>query len=379
MPAGPSDEAASPRAWRAFATDTAHELQERLRHHLSEREREQVARRLRAVIDGALEVPPDLPQHIARSVARLRELSPDADPVALAWERTRTRARRTAAIGAVTTIPAMVPGLGSAMAALGLVADWRFVAQQQRDLVLEIATLLGAPMEDPTRQVRSLFLASAASAFGASAAGEAVSRGLARQIARRTVARLVPGAGGIVVGALNYITTAALGRAALAHYARQTGFAVEGIVPHQVHPAMPWLRNAVIQAFEARGGPPSRTVFSQADLATIAELPRSNRDELLDLAASSMSTGGGSDAERLLLDQIAAVLELESTEVEAALGSAQRSAASARARLRRVIGRAGEAGGRASKRLWQRASRLARRRRPRRRRPPPPDAAPPVS
>jgi hypothetical protein len=377
-------DAAAPPAWHSFANDTGEALKTRLSRyaHLSDRERQRLAGRLRTVIDGALEVPPDLPADIARSVERLRKRMPGADPVTMAWARTRTRARRTAAIGAVTTIPAMVPGLGPALAALGLVADWRFVAEQQRDLVLEIAALFGIEMADPTRQVRSLFLASAASAFGASAAGEAVSRALAQQIARRTVARIVPGAGAAVAGGLNYVATVALGRAALGRFAHEAGITVEGIVPQEVHPAMPWLRNAVIEAFEARSTLQHRrpTVFAESDLETIAELPTPNRDELLDLAATSALAGGGiTSEERQLIHDIGFALGFERAEVDAALRSAERNAASAGLRARHWIGRAGESGGRASRRLWRRAARLARSRRFRRRRRPPPDERPPAS
>jgi uncharacterized protein (DUF697 family) len=378
-----ASEAATPRAWHAFASETADELKTRLGRyaHLSEAERERLAGRLRTVIDGALEVPADLPAEIARSIERLRKRMPGADPVTIAWARTRTRARRTAAIGAVTTIPAMVPGLGPALAALGLVADWRFVAEQQRNLVLEISALFGVALEDPTRQVRSLFLASAASAFGASAAGEAVSKALARQIARRTVARIVPGAGAAVAGGLNYIATVALGRAALGRFARDAGIAVEGIVPQEVHPAMPWLRNAVIEAFETRDALQRRpTVFMESDLATVAVLPPANREELLDLAASSAMTGGGAtDEDRQLMREIALALGCEEDDVEAALRAAERNALSAGTRIRRLVGRAGAAGGRASRQFWRRAARLARGRRLRGRRRRSKDEAPPAS
>ena len=374
-------DSASASGWRALATDAAGELEARLRRyaHLTDRERVRLARRFEAVVERALEVPPDLSARVHRSVVRMRKRSPGADPVALAWMRTRSRARRTATIGAVTAVPAMIPAIGPALAALGLVVDWRYVAEQQRDLVLEIAELMGVKLDDPTRSVRTLFLASAASAFGATAAGEAVANVLARQIARRSVTRVVPGAGAVVAGALNYVATIALGRAALARFADEAGIGVEGIVPQQVHAAMPWLRNAVVHAFEPKQGITRRTpVFTEQDLVTILELPLSNREELLDLAVAADASAAGDDGPPIV-DEVALALGFTPDELALAQRAAARDTATASKRLRRLLDRAGSAGTRASRRLWKRAATIARGRslgRPRRaiEEPPPDDS-----
>jgi hypothetical protein len=362
---------ATPRAWRAFAQDTARELEHRLRRysHLSDLDRSRVGRRLGEAIDRALDVPPDLPARIARTTLQVRSRRPEADPVQLAWARTRARARRAGAIGAVTTVPAMLPGLGTALAALGLVADWRFVAEQQRNLVLEIASLLDVPLTDPTRQIRALFLASAASAFGASAAGDVV----AHQIARRSVARIVPGAGALVAGALNYIATVTLGRAAIAHFAAEAGLTVEGIVPQRVHPAMPWLRNAILDAIELRGEPRPSPVFSPEDLATVRSLPPVEREELLDLVAVGvMAIGDDVGAEeQALIDEVATALGFGPADVLAARQAAAREAYTVSARFRRLMSRARESGVEATKKMWRRGAHLARGRPFRRRRQPP--------
>lgn len=362
---------ASRRDWHVFAQASARELERRLRRysHLSALERTRLGRRLGAVIDRALEVPPDLPERIARSTDEVRSRKPAADPVGLAWSRTRARARRTAAIGAVTTMPAMLPGFGTALAALGLVADWRFVAEQQRDLVLEIAALLGVPLTDPTSQIRSLYLASAASAFGASAAGDVVARKLAGQVARRSMTRIVPGAGALVAGALNYIATVTLGRLAIARFAEEAGFTIEGVIPQQVHPAMPWLRNAVLDAIEARGVPRPEPVFSAEDRATIRELSRAEREELLDLVVVGVLALGEDvgDDERALIGEVAGALGFGPGSVLAARRAAAREARTAGARLRRLFARARQMGSAATGRLWRLAGRIARGRRFRRR------------
>jgi hypothetical protein len=366
---------ATRRDWHAFAEASARELEDRLRRysHLSALERTRLGRRLAAVIDRALDVPPDLPERIARSTDGVRSRRPGSDPVQLAWSRTRARARRTAAIGAVTTMPAMLPGLGTALAALGLVADWRFVAEQQRDLVLEIAALLGVPLSDPTSRIRSLYLASAASAFGASAAGDAVARVLAGQVARRSVTRIVPGAGALVAGALNYIATVTLGRLAIARFAEEAGVSIEGIVPQQVHPAMPWLRNAVLDAIEARGVPRPEPVFSAEDRATIRSLSRAEREELLDLVVVGVIALGepAGEEEEALIHEVADTLGFGPGAVLAARRAALREAGTVGARLRRLFARARRLGAAATGRLWRLAGRIARGRpfRRRRRRP----------
>jgi hypothetical protein len=243
--------------------------------------------------------------------------------------------------------------------------------------VLEIAALLGVALPDPTRQIRALFLASTAAAFGATAAGEVTVQVLARQIARRSMARVVPGAGAVVAGALNYVATVALGRAAIEHFATQAGIEVEGFVPQRVHPAMPWLRNQVVRAIESQellelGGP----VFSGDDLATIAELPREACDELLDLAVASAASDGVATAEedRVVRD-IAEALGFSRSELDAARRAAVRDTRSSAQRVARLLVRARDSAGDTTRDLWRRASRLARGRKPR----PPPSTPPPAA
>ncbi|HSL70244.1 MAG TPA: hypothetical protein VK864_08365, partial [Longimicrobiales bacterium] len=268
---------------------------------MSAEDRERLARRLHTAVANALEVPPDLKPRIEETAARLIARSAEHDPVALAWERTRERARRTAAIGAVTTVPALVPGIGTALAALGLVADWRYVAEQQRDLVLEIAALFGAWPDDPTTQARSLFLVASASAFASPAAGRYVSRILAKQVARRSVARLLPGAGAAVAGALNYIATISIGRAAIDHFAERAGIEVQGVVPTEVSPALPLLRNAIVEKI---GAGSNAQPFTEEASSAMAGLQPAERDELLDLAATLVATRDGDTAADRTLSEL---------------------------------------------------------------------------
>ncbi|MEX2610381.1 MAG: hypothetical protein WEA24_10580 [Gemmatimonadota bacterium] len=364
------DARAVPAAWAEFAAATATEVRERARRvlNLDPAESGRLAARMREVMDSALEVPPGLSGKAAeRAADMLERCGPEPDLARVAWERTRWRARRTAAVGAVTTIPALVPGVGAALGALGLVADWRYAADQQRDLVLEIAALYGVQLTDPTVTVRALFLASAGAAFGSGAAGEVVAKVLARRVARRSVARLVPGAGAAAVGALNYVATVAIGRAAIERFAAAAGAPVSGLVPRRIHPAMPWLRSLVVECMDmddVRVGavapvPPEAR-------AALAQLSAPERDELLDLAAASAAARGGvSDAELRALEELAELMGFSAVAARAARDAAVTEATRAGGRVSRLLRalRAGGAGGAdVARRAWGRAARLARRR-----------------
>ncbi|HUG02723.1 MAG TPA: hypothetical protein VML95_12720 [Longimicrobiales bacterium] len=347
--------------WRAFATDTAGELRRQLAgasDELGEADADRVARRLADAIDDALEVPDDLPLRIAGDVARLRaEAGPGGDPVAIAWARARERARKTAAIGAVTTIPSMIPVLGPAIAALGVVADWRYVAAQQRDLVLEIAALFDVRLDDPTGRVRALFLTSTGAALAGSAVGEAVGRAAARRVARRGLARVVPGVGAVVAGALNYASTVAIGRAAIGRFAREAGLEVRGVVPGVAHPAMEPLRAWILDPSAPQGAPVEATA--------VAALSASEREELIDLAV--VSTAGVEDGDARLATIVDA-LGFDAEEVSEAQRSFAAKVRGFAKRFRDRLARAGGGGRAAARRVWRDALRLASRARRWRRR-----------
>ena len=287
---------------------------------------QRLADRLRDATRSALDVPPELPAEIMRNVALLREQAgPNADPAEIAWRRIRERARRTATIGAVTTLPAMVPGVGTALAALGLVADWRYVAEQQRDMVLEIAALFGVLPENPTEDVLALFLAGAGAAFGGKKVGEAAIKTIAEQVAKRSLRRVIPGAGAIMAGAVNYAATFAIGRASIQRFAEEAGVQVRGIVPRSEHTAMPRLREAVMQAATTGG---SLDATFDADLHTaLAELGRPDREELLDLALASAR-----DLRSPILPELAPILGFTPAELAQAVSEAERDRQSVKAR-----------------------------------------------
>ena len=347
--------------WRRFATETAAAMQERLQKlgSMSADERDKLAGRFQQAVQNALEVPPDLKEVIEERAARLIAQSDTVDPVSIAWDRTRDRARRTAAIGAVTTMPALVPGVGTALAALGLVADWRYVAEQQRDLVLEIAALFGEWPDDPTTEARNLFLAATATAFAAPSSGKIVIEILARQTARKGVARLLPGAGAAVAGALNYIATIAIGRAAIEEFGERSGFEVHGIIPAISHPALPWLRNAVVQAVETNS---LGDLASEEAKRAIAKLSKAERDELLDLAAALSLAREPAPTANPLLEQLGELLGFAPDQIDKTVQDAIKSTTPLRERLGASLRQIGAAGADAIEKAWGRAARLVKRR-----------------
>lgn len=366
---------------RRLAARTSAELREQLdvtddsgldRDRLAE-----LAERLREAIDAALEVPEDLPLEIAGEVARLRaefaESGETADPVAISWNRTRQRAKKTAGVGAVTTIPAMIPILGPAVAALGLVADWRYVAKQQRDLVLEIAALFDVALEDPTREVRTLFVASVGAAFTGAQVGEAVGKALATQVARRSLSRVVPGVGAVVAASLNYVSTVAIGRAAIAQFAGESGMEVRGLVPNAVHPELARLRAKIIEAPHTAGrkagesdhvGPGPAPLFDQDDRRIAAELKDPEREELLDVAlvrSAAAGRDGKQDADRLIRE-VAEMLGFTAEQVDASRHGTIDDVREYAARLAEFVGSATRAAGERAGGLFGRAWRRVRRR-----------------
>lgn len=339
--------------WKEFANETGGELRRQLTGSsdaLTEGDVERITRRLVEAIDDALEVPDDLALRIAGDVARIRAEGEGADVVALAWKRARERARRTAAIGAVTTIPSMIPVLGPAIAAMGIVADWRYVAAQQRDLVLEIAALFDVRLDDPTGRVRALFLTSSGAALAGSAVGEAVARVAARQVASRGLSRVVPGVGAVVAGAMNYASTVAIARAAIGRFGDEAGLEVRGIIPGVAHPAMEPLRRWIAEAPPNAPPPPEAAAFD--------ELSVSEREELVDLAVVAAASGANGEERLAWVVEVLGLSEEEVQEARTSFGTKVRAFAK---RFRGRIEKSGSGGKVAARKVWRRARSLARR------------------
>lgn len=355
-------------SWHALATAAAAEFKDQLAapHYLRlrERDRTRLARRLHEAIETALTVPPELPAALAAEMARrLRRAAPDTAREPLAWQRVREHARHAAAIGAVTTLPATLSGLGTALAALGLVADWRHVAEHHRDLILELAALLGVPLEEPTRQVRALFVAGATAMLAEAAPPEVVVHHLASHVAQRSVARVTPGAGTVMASSLNYLATMAIGRATLLRFAAHTDCPVGALFPRRRHPSLPRLEQAVISAIHtAELGREVADPFADARLGRmLRDLAATERQELLELAAvSAVAQGGISPAEQRVLDSIAARLGYSEATMHTAIVEVRAAIAAFSPRFRALLDSTRETTVGVTRVVWRRTRELAR-------------------
>jgi hypothetical protein len=357
----------SDRRWHQLATASASEFTERLaatRHlQLSDRDRQRIGRRLREVIDSAMAVQPERSAAAALTAARLRGAAGPLTLPEIAWARVREHARHTAAIGAVTTLPAMIPGLGTAMAALGLVADWQHVAEEQRDLVLEVAALFEVPLLEPTAEVRFAFVAGAAAAFGERVGEPDIIRVLAEHVARRCVARVVPGAGVVVASGLNYVATAAIGRAAIQRYARRAGVRVEPLIQPRSHPELTRLEQAIIAAIRTAisGDDVAMPLFGVDQRAALAELSVAERETLFDLAVvCSASQGGLSAEEQRVLAHIADALGFPIERLLSTISDAQHDVAVFGARFRTLLDSPRDTPASVTRTIWRRTRMLAR-------------------
>jgi uncharacterized protein (DUF697 family) len=332
----------------------------------SPEEREKLARLLREVFDRAIEVPPDLYKKLKEDVAR-RPAAERVDPVMASWNRTRACARRTAGVGAVTTIPMVAPGFGPAIAALGLVADWRYVAEQQRNLVLEIAALFEVELENPSEEVRLLFLLSTGVAYVDTAVGALVSKELAKragqEIARRALVRMAPVAGAAVAGSLNYTATLALGRAAITRFAREAGVEISDQRWAREHPALNELRQAVTAAVSAAEEDQLKRPVIPVEMSpVILELSTSEREELLELAlARAGHTESPSPAQQEALAEIAAALGFSEPEVAKTRAAMERTFTAHAQRVSRLLRAGGSAVSSGTGNVWRKSLELARR------------------
>jgi hypothetical protein len=187
--------------------------------------------------------------------------------------------------------------------------------------------------------------------------GEAAIKLLAERAAKRAFSRVIPGAGAVVAGAVNYGATFAIGRAAISRFAADAGVEVRGLIPTRIHPRMTELRNAVLGAVGTAS--PSWS-FSADQRAVIEELSRSEREELLDLAVMSAAAEDGvSAAEHRVLSRMANALGFSPSELGDTLGAVHREQLSRAGRIRTLLGTTRDVGEDVARGVWKRARTLA--------------------
>ncbi len=188
---------------------------------------------------------------IARAADRLRAAHPGAPLHELARTATAERARLVAGAGAVSALPAILPGPGTAAEVGAAIGDVSFLTLTQVELVLLLAHLYGRPLEDqPARRLDVLMALGVEAGVvklrrdgGATVAGQryhrealrgaaadrlaqAVNRRLARQVAGRLarrrahiiLGREIPVVGIGLAAGYNLWSTRKVGRAAVDYF-----------------------------------------------------------------------------------------------------------------------------------------------------------------
>lgn len=187
-------------------------------------------------------------EEIAARLKRLRERHPDLSRAELARLITGERAFHCALAGALTAVPAILPGVGTLIALFGgAAADITLLTWILGRLVLEVAALYGRDLTGPGYRKEAFWAFILAS--GAGGAGSALSRAAVAQLskeafsaaaerlllslgvrasARSTLLRLIPLAGLFLAGGINYWLASTVGRRAAAYYEEHPGPAGSG-------------------------------------------------------------------------------------------------------------------------------------------------------
>lgn len=182
-------------------------------------------------------------EEIAARLKRLRQRNPDLSRAELARLITGERAFQCALTGALTALPAVLPGVGTLVALFGgVAADVMLLTYILSRLVLEIAALYGRDLTGPGYQKEAFWAFILAS--GAGGAGNALSRAVVAQLskeafsaaaerlllslgvrasARSSILRLIPLAGLFLAGGINYWLASTVGRRALEYYEKHPG------------------------------------------------------------------------------------------------------------------------------------------------------------
>ncbi|MEW6425563.1 MAG: hypothetical protein AB1523_12645 [Bacillota bacterium] len=177
-------------------------------------------------------------REIQGKIKRLKQRHPNLSRPELAGLIIQERAWQCALAGALTAVPAIIPGVGTLIALFGgVAADIMLLTYLLSRIVLEIAALYGRDLTGPGYQKEAFFAFILAA--GAGSAGSSLSRAVVAQLskeafsalverllislgvrttARSTILRLIPLAGLFLAGGINYWLGKTVGRRALNYY-----------------------------------------------------------------------------------------------------------------------------------------------------------------
>jgi hypothetical protein len=162
-------------------------------------------------------------KHIAAAkdrVAALRSRNPQALPEQLAEMAIRQKCIDTGAIGIASSLPGLIPGIGSAIvASAGLMVDLRKTMEMQKDLVLELATIYGREVTPADRRNLLLLVSGVDSGNKLLAkAGSEVAAKATTRLSSKVFSKALPVAGIVTSAAVNVVSTYMVGRRAQAYW-----------------------------------------------------------------------------------------------------------------------------------------------------------------
>lgn len=165
-------------------------------------------------------------QHIAAAKARvqaLRTRHPGAAPDELADKAIRQKCIDTGAIGVASSLPGLIPGVGSMLvASAGLVVDIRKTMEMQKDLVLELAAIYDRTVTPADRRNLLLLVGGVDSGnkLLVKASGELAAKAslkVSSKFTSKALAKAIPVAGILTSAAVNVVSTYLVGRRAQAY------------------------------------------------------------------------------------------------------------------------------------------------------------------
>jgi hypothetical protein len=155
---------------------------------------------------------------------RVRELKaeyPNASTEEIVQKLIRAKCQRTAAVGAVTSGAALIPGLGTAAAlTLGVAADIGATFKLQAELVLEIAAAHDYPLTEEEKQRVVMFITglSAGTVAVARRVGETAALKLGEKYTEKAIMKALPVVGVIGSAGTNVLSTYIIGQRADAYF-----------------------------------------------------------------------------------------------------------------------------------------------------------------
>jgi hypothetical protein len=233
-------------------------------------------------------------------VATMRSRRPGASDDAIANALIRQKCIETGVVAVLASAPALIPGIGSAIAVTaGLMVDVQKTVQMQKDLIIELATVYDHDLTELDRRNLLVLIAGVDSGnkFAAKAGSELAAKAtakLATEAGSRLLVKAIPFAGIATSAGINLVSTYLVGRRAQAYLKmdpsatedwRESARALSGVDERQLagwlsealHEAGLWLRGPAQLVGNAVGGAGTFVQAQAGRLASMLPRPGKNR------------------------------------------------------------------------------------------------------